>query len=76
MKTCEDCGSRVYNLGCVNCHEAAYILRQTEPDPDDVTCEHGTALDVHCCNCHSGFFVNDEDCVCELSESEGGQPTL
>lgn len=28
----------------------------------DVTCEHGTAMDVHCCNCHSGFIfdVNHE----------------
>lgn len=25
--------------------------------PDEV-CEHGTALDVHCCNCHSGFLFD------------------
>lgn len=28
MKTCENCGSRVYNLGCVNCDEEAYIEEQ------------------------------------------------
>lgn len=28
MKTCPDCGSRVYNLGCVNCNEEAYIAEQ------------------------------------------------
>lgn len=28
MRTCEDCGSRVYNLGCVNCNEEAYIAEQ------------------------------------------------
>ena len=28
MKTCEDCGERVYNLGCVNCNEPAYIEEQ------------------------------------------------
>jgi hypothetical protein len=28
MKTCPDCGERVYNLGCVNCNEAAYIEEQ------------------------------------------------
>jgi hypothetical protein len=28
MKTCPDCGERVYNLGCVNCNEAAYIDEQ------------------------------------------------
>lgn len=30
MKTCPDCGERVYNLGCVNCNEAAYIQEQIE----------------------------------------------
>lgn len=28
MKTCPDCGERVYKLGCVNCNEAAYIAEQ------------------------------------------------
>jgi len=28
VKHCENCGSRVYNLGCVNCDEAAYIEEQ------------------------------------------------
>lgn len=28
MKTCPDCGERVYNLGCVNCNESAYIDEQ------------------------------------------------
>ncbi len=28
MKTCPDCGSRVYKLGCVNCDEDAYIAEQ------------------------------------------------
>lgn len=27
-------------------------------------CEHGTAMDVHCCNCHSGFIF-DLKHVCE-----------
>lgn len=25
MKTCENCGERVYGLGCVNCDEQAYM---------------------------------------------------
>jgi hypothetical protein len=29
----------------------------------DMVCEHGTAADVHCCNCHSGFIF-DKDHVC------------
>lgn len=24
----------------------------------DWVCEHGTAMDVHCCNCHSGFIFD------------------
>ena len=30
---------------------------------DDVKCEHGVAMDVHCCNCHSGYiFERDHTC--------------
>lgn len=28
MRTCENCGCRVYSLGCVNCDEEAYIEEQ------------------------------------------------
>ncbi len=31
---------------------------------DDVVCKHGTAPDVHCCNCHSGFLFDVSSCVC------------
>lgn len=35
MKTCEDCGCRVYNGRCVNCHEELIILDQyIEQDMD------------------------------------------
>lgn len=27
-ETCEDCGSKVYNGHCVNCHEETYIAEQ------------------------------------------------
>jgi hypothetical protein len=27
-KTCENCGSKVYGLGCVNCDEENYIAQQ------------------------------------------------
>jgi hypothetical protein len=26
----------------------------------DAVCEHGTAMDVHCCHCHSGFIFDTE----------------
>jgi hypothetical protein len=28
MKTCEDCGERVYKMGCVNCNDIDYINAQ------------------------------------------------
>ena len=28
MKTCPDCGERVFKLGCVNCDEELYIEEQ------------------------------------------------
>lgn len=30
MKTCENCGSRVYSLGCTWCDEWNYIAEQEE----------------------------------------------
>lgn len=57
MKTCPDCGERVYNLGCVNCNEAAYIEQQAL---DDVLC-------APCGRCGSpecfGSCERDEDGV-------------
>jgi hypothetical protein len=35
MKTCEDCGERVYSLGCTYCNELAYIAEQVELAEDD-----------------------------------------
>jgi hypothetical protein len=43
-------------------------MRQT-PD-GDLVCEHGTASDVHCCNCHSGFLFDIETCVCVFGEDD------
>jgi hypothetical protein len=50
----------------------------TEPHLDDAgdwVCEHGTAMDVHCCNCHSGFQFNYTDCHCASAETTGALPT-
>lgn len=30
-KTCEDCGSRIFEHGCVNCNESDYISMQEDP---------------------------------------------
>lgn len=34
MKTCPDCGCRVYRHGCVNCDEDVYIALQAAEDQD------------------------------------------
>lgn len=50
-------------------------MKVTMRDGDPV-CEHGTAVDVHCCNCHSGFLFDIDWCVCgqtfrvEISDNE------
>lgn len=38
--------------------------RGTPPEKEDVVCEHGAAMDVHCCGCHSGFLFDSRKCVC------------
>ncbi len=49
------------------------FARKADPRPvaapsttpqEDVTCEHGVAMDVHCCGCHSGFLFDSMSCTC------------
>lgn len=37
MKTCEDCGCRIYEYGCVNCNEEDYITMQNVNDDGNVS---------------------------------------
>lgn len=37
----------------------------------DYVCEHGTAMDVHCCGCHSGYLFDITQCTC-LDDSQEG----
>jgi NAD-dependent SIR2 family protein deacetylase len=37
----------------------------------DAVCEHGTAADVHCCNCHHGFLFAPYDCECTDDDDDG-----
>jgi len=39
-------------------------------DCGDHVCEHGTAIDVHCCNCHSGFLFDVDACVCTFDDED------
>lgn len=47
MKTCEDCGCRVYNLGCVNCNEETYIKEQDAMTEHADGCEAWPAFPGH-----------------------------
>lgn len=55
MHTCPDCGERVYNLGCVNCNEQAYIDEQAifdalaEADDRSASEEHDCGEDTCVC---------------------------
>jgi hypothetical protein len=40
------------------------IHRRRAVDVGDATCKHGTAMDVHCCGCHSGFLFDIANCLC------------
>jgi NTP pyrophosphatase (non-canonical NTP hydrolase) len=42
---------------------------RTMPDGSKV-CPHGTAVDVHCCNCHPGFLYDHAACVCTFADSD------
>jgi hypothetical protein len=44
-------------------------MKPTQDETGEWHCEHGTALDVHCCNCHSGFLFDIDWCVCLLDQS-------
>lgn len=33
---CENCGCRVYNGKCVNCHEETYIYEQNEANDEQI----------------------------------------
>lgn len=48
---------------CPRCY-SKFTATPAQPYHCDPVCEHGTALDVHCCNCHSGFIF-DPDHECE-----------
>ncbi len=42
--------------------EKSSLFHQNEAG--DLVCEHGTAIDVHCCGCHSGFIFDSSKCIC------------
>ena len=50
-------GADLHN-SLIDLFESVAPAAPPEPTVEDVVCEHGTAMDVHCCNCHSGFIFD------------------
>lgn len=66
-----DLASRILELVPVAAPVVPPAQLQTHVDDvGDVVCEHGTAVDVHCCNCHSGFIFDDQH-TCEPELPDG-----
>lgn len=63
---CEKCGHAEGACDCEPCCR----------EPKDKTCQHGAALDVHCCNCHSGFLFYPDSCVCAKDGLEAREAFL
>lgn len=61
---CTRCGKRIIEADAP-CQPEATPEPPTPPDTFPI-CEHGTAMDVHCCNCHGGFLFDSESCVCKF----------
>ncbi len=67
--TCGGCGHGPHGPVCLAGEALGKpaVCGCTGQPEHDVVCEHGTAADVHCCNCHSGFVFNpthEEGCIC------------
>lgn len=62
---CTRCGSSDVARDKDHEHPGVGICPQCVPTYIDDVCEHGTALNVHCCGCHSGFLFDMETCTCE-----------
>lgn len=64
-KTCENCGSRVFEYGCVNCDEMEYISMQDgyePPKPAKVISSNPVLCDE---NCDPFFIKTDEYGYCK-----------
>ena len=60
MKTCENCGSRVYSLGCTWCNEEADIEHDV---PEHAPTYRGETL-----VCVAGVVLTTPERACELLE--------
>lgn len=70
METCEECGSRIYNLGCINCNEMDYVNEQAEWDAFNSEMMVNLEIEYQC------DYVNDELNAFEVSENIRNQQFL
>jgi hypothetical protein len=62
---CEMCDKFFPMIRTIWCPLCGDQTRRAEYEPGlDVVCRHGVAMDVHCCNCHSGFLFDSNACTC------------
>jgi hypothetical protein len=58
---------------CQSCEAAWKMIDQCYTLEPDAICEHGTAMDVHCCNCHGGFLFDSDACTCLSAPAQDAQ---
>lgn len=61
MKSCPECGCRVYALGCVNCDEPKYIAEQAERIRADYHICPMCGYSEGDCRCDELSGVDDDD---------------
>jgi len=77
---CVECAAKDFRIqalqdsidGCTKKVQSLVARLREQPD---VVCQHGTAMDVHCCNCHSGFLFDADSCVCKFEAAGARSPT-
>lgn len=60
---CTECVAKDFRIATMQdsidgCARRVQELSKRLAEKPDVVCMHGTAMDVHCCNCHSGFIFD------------------
>lgn len=61
---CPMCGEMWNGDTCATCGWSERLDPVNRQRRADAVCEHGTAMDVHCCGCHSGFLFDVAACNC------------
>jgi hypothetical protein len=71
---CGGCGHGPHGGVCFGSTSDTYVCRCEGQPVNDVVCQHGTAADVHCCNCHGGFLFCVATCSCTSAPAAVREP--